>query len=376
MIGLGMVAILSQALLPSLLGQLGHARMLSQAGIGEAAAIESYALTLTAGVAGLVLPPRRLRPIAAIGGAILVAANLYLATRASEPFILASRGIAGAAEGLLFWIALEAVARSRLAERAAGLLNVGALCAGLAAVNLLNGVLLPRFGIPSAFLLLAAMSGSAILLSARIPPRLNERPDDVRVVPRPAGWLALLAVGLFNAAGMGFAIYIMPLAADKGITIDLAGRAASALLGGQLAGSLVAIVLAGRVAPFLVLAGSILAYGTTWPFYATALSGSSFVLLSGALGLVTFLAFPFQFPFAAAVDPGTRCEVLTGPACMLGSSTGPLLSAWAVDGFGLRGLLYMAFALLTPSALLFVALRAGAFGSAFDRAAARHDPNL
>ncbi len=367
LLGLGMVALLSQGLLPILLGYLGTAGRLSSAGLGEAAALESYALTFASAFAGLALAPKNLRAIGIASAIGLVTANLALPLLTSEAQILMARCLAGIVEGLLFWIALEAIARFDLSERAAAAMNTATLLSALGAANLINWLILPRFGIDGAFILLAAMSGAGILFSCLIPnalARASHRGEEL-VMPTTAGWLALLAIGLFNAAGMGFAIYLVPLAAQSGLSVSVAGEALTVLIGGQLAGSAIATLVAGRVKPFAMLMCSAAAYAVTWPFYAAHLSSSAFIFLAGSLGVITFFAFPFQFPFAADADPGSRTIVLAGPACMLGASTGPLFSAWTVDAFGLGGILYLGFALLLASVLLIVGLhvaRAAATG--------------
>lgn len=358
LLGLGMVAMLGQGMLPILLGYLATAGRLSSGGIGEAAAIETYALTLTAALAGLVLRPSNLRRIAFISATSLVAVNLVLLALSSETQILTARGVAGIAEGLLFWIALEAIARSPLPERSAGIMNAGALVASLCAANLLNIVVLPRYGVNGAFALLALMSGGGIVLSGVIPRSLASRSHggESAEMPRPHGWLVLLAIGLFNAAGMGFGIYIVPLAVRSGLAPEVAGEALVALIVGQLAGSALAAVSAGRLTSFAVLMICTAAYACTWPFYAAHLSAMPFILLAGSLGLVTFVAVPFEFSLAADTDPGSRTAVLAGPACLLGAATGPLFSAWTVNAYGLDGLLYLGFALLLPAVLLVIFL--------------------
>ena len=304
------------------------------------------------------MAPKNLRAIGITSAIGLVTANLALPLLTSEAQILAARCLAGIVEGLLFWIALEAIARSELSERAAAAMNAGTLLSALAAANLINWLVLPRFGITGAFVLLAAMSGAGILFSCLIPnalARASHRGRDL-VTPTTSGWLALLAIGLFNAAGMGFAIYLVPLAAQSGLSVAVAGEALTVLRGGQLAGSVIATLVAGRVKPFSMLMCSALAYVVTWPFFAAHLFSSAFICLAGSLGVITFFAFPFQFPFAAEADPGSRTIVLAGPACMLGASTGPLFSAWTVDAFGLEGIISLGFALLLVSVLLIIGL--------------------
>ena len=115
-------------------------------------------------------------------------------------------------------------------------------------------------------------------------------------------------------------------------------------------------MIAGRANYFAMLCLSAAAYGATWPIYALHSSATTFVALNFSLGLITFFAIPFLYPFAAHADPTRRAAVLSGPAQMLGSATGPFMAAALADGSATR-LVELGFLLLGTAMLIIVALR-------------------
>lgn len=357
-IGLGIISFLSQGVLPLLLGLLEATGLLDGSGIGLAASAENLVMTLVAGIAAVALPPRRLRSIAVGATLLLVCADAAILVLRSQPALIAARGLAGAAEGLLFWIALGTIARSRLAERAAASLVIGSTVAGLLLTLLFNSLVTPRFGVRGDFAAMALVSLIGLALVPLIPdryPPLARQSHDVGL-PSARGAAALLAAMLFNAAGMGFAIYLVPLSRSAGLDPDtIAGPAITALLAGQFAGSVLAAAIAGRANYFVMLCLSAAAYGATWPIYALHSSAATFIALNFALGLVTFFAIPFLYPFAAHADPTRRAAVLSGPAQMLGSATGPFMAAAVADGSATR-LVELGFLLLAAAMVIIVAL--------------------
>lgn len=354
----GMIALMSQGLLPLLLGRLSADRLISEQAIGLTAGLENLAITLVSALAGILMPPRRLRLIAGGSTLLLVTANLSAPFANGETWIVISRVTAGIAEGLLFWVAMGAIARSEISERAAAIMNLGALAVTFAAAPLLSQLLLPRFGIPGGFGMLALVSAVGLILAARLP---NSYAPVAKVevlpgLPTLRGLAALALVVLFNAAGMGFVVFIVPLAAQSGLSSEIAGQALMVMVGGQVAGAGLAAVVAGRIGYFGMLICSTIAFAVTWPFYAIHLSAPAFIALSGSVGLITFFAVPFQFALATVADPSRRAAVLSGPALMLGATVGPLLAAVVVAGRGIGGVLELGLALLAAAAIFLIGL--------------------
>src|SRR6185503_15382020 len=67
-IGLGVIALLMGGLMALLLAALEQEHRLSAAGIGQTAMLEALSTGIVAGLAGILLPPRRLKLLAALAG--------------------------------------------------------------------------------------------------------------------------------------------------------------------------------------------------------------------------------------------------------------------------------------------------------------------
>ncbi len=353
-----MVSFLSQGVLPLLLGLTEAAGLTDGAGIGLAASTENLAMTLVAGAAGVFLPPRHLKRTATGATLLLVAANLTILFLATQAAFIAARGLAGIAEGLLFWIALGAIARSRLAERAAASLVIGSTIAGFVLTLGFKLMASAGWGVRVDFALLAAASFGGLLLVPFTPDRYAPLGEASRVGGMPSfrGAAALLAAMLFNAAGMGFAVYLVPLARSAGLDSDaIAASALLALLVGQFTGSVLAAAVAGRASYRAMLGLSAVTYAATWPIYASHPSAAVCNAGNYVIGAVPCCAIPFLYPFAVDADPTRRAAVLSGPAQMLGSAVGPFAAAAVADGTPFP-LLALGFALLGAAMLLIVLL--------------------
>ena len=123
-IWLGVIALLVAGLMPLLLSTLSEEHRLSASGIGLSAMLEALTTGLVTGLAGIVLKPNRLRLAAVLGcvAVILADAATVLTSGAS---VMAIRGLAGVAEGLVLWIGIGLIARARTPERWAAVLFTG-----------------------------------------------------------------------------------------------------------------------------------------------------------------------------------------------------------------------------------------------------------
>lgn len=169
------------------------------------------------------------------------------------------------------------------------------------------------------------------------------------------GWAALSVASIFTASGIGFVVYLLPLAHAAGLDGSTGGLALAALLAGQVAGSIFATMLAGRADYRKILWACALAYACTWPVYDMRPAAWLFVLASGTNGIVTFLAVPFLYALCADADPSRHTAAQSGPAQMLGVTIGPFLASFAMDAGGPRALIAASGALLL-AAMTVVAL--------------------
>lgn len=345
-IGLGVTALLSQGLLPALLGGLAGAHRIGDADIGLATSLEALAITGMSALAAVLFQPRGLRAVGAVA-ALLLGLTAALAVFASLPVQqVALRAAAGLAEGVLFWIAMEGVAHAALAERAAGLLMAAVTAATLLATAVVTQLVLPRFGPDGGLLVLAAASACGVPFALLLPRQRRARSAESSALPGAAGWIVLAAALLFNAAGMDFLVYIVPLGARAGVGELAAGQALTALIAAQLAGAMAAAGLSGRVDARVMIWACAIGYVLVWPLYLVSSGAGLFIALSAAHGFITFLALPFLYPVTIAADPTRKAAVLIGPAQMLGTALGPLLGAGVVQGGNVSGLIPLGLVLL------------------------------
>ncbi len=355
LLGLGVLALLSQGLAPLLLGDLMLRHRIDAAGLGLAASIEVLALTLTSTVAVFVVGDHLVRRVGMAALVVLALSNAAIVVAPSEGVILLLRILAGAAEGVVFWIVLAGVAGARLPERAASVLMAVVTAATLMASALFSLAVVPRFGSSGGFILLALVSLAGLGWCGSVAPNVTMR--EARS-PRPKmsalGLLALVAALLFNAAGICFLVYIVPLATRAGLSAETGGVALTAMICGQLIGAVIAWLIAGQVSYLSVLAVSAAAYVLIWPSLVAPPGAAVFITLAAAHGLVTFAALPFLYSLCLRADPGRQAAVLIGPAQMLGSALGPLAAVAAVAHFGLSSIAPLGLALLAVAMLVVV----------------------
>src|SRR5579871_2306079 len=101
----GVVSLLFAGVLPALLGALADEGRLSAAGFGRVAALEALSMGITTALAGILLPPKRLR-LVGLAATIALCAVDFAALGAGEGRILVLRMLAGGAEGILLWISV------------------------------------------------------------------------------------------------------------------------------------------------------------------------------------------------------------------------------------------------------------------------------
>jgi predicted MFS family arabinose efflux permease len=355
----GAMALLISGLLPVLLGYLEAEHRISPSGIGLAASVEGLAIALSASLGGLFLEARHLRRTALLSSVTLIAANLSIYFLTQQPAILASRAIAGVAEGVMFWISVGMVARTTTTELWGALINLGGTAGALVLTLAATTLIVPAYGVNGVFAATAVIGALCVGFVWVMPDNYPPLPHstDAGRLPPARGCVALLGSTLFSAATLGLFIYLLPLAHQIGLDASAGDRAVNALLIGQLAGGAVATASAGRIGFRAALGIASLAFVATWATFTLHPVAWLFVAAAAANGFVTFFAMPFLYPLAVEADDSLRAAVQSGPAQLLGVSVGSLASAWAVDRFGVEAVPYSCGVLLLLAIVLFVALQ-------------------
>jgi hypothetical protein len=358
-IWLGVVALLVAGLMPLLLSALSEEHRLSASGIGLTAMLEALSTGLVTGLAGIVLKPRRLRLTAAIATLALVVVDAAT-VRTSGASVLAIRGLAGLPEGVMLWIAIGLIARTRMPERWAAVLFTGMGLTQLGAATLLSAWLLPRFGANGGYLAVAASALLALPATLFIPTSFGATPGSEPGggggSPPLRGWIALLGTLGFAAPIAAVAVYVVPLARQAGLSIADGRTAVSANLACQLLGGALATVLAGRVRYITVFWGCTLALLVTWGVYSQSAPTLLFIAVTGVSGFCSGLGGPFLVPMTIEADPSRRAAMQSGAVQILAAALGPFLAALAVGDRDAHGVLILAAALAIPALVVVTGL--------------------
>src|SRR5580704_1544111 len=192
---------------------------------------EALAMAATNAAFSAFVPPARIRPIAAL--AVLSLAAIDLATGWGRGWgVVGIRALAGVPEGVLLWILISMVVRSKTPERWSGVYYTGLTLSELGLTAALTGLVLPRFHAIGAFAVAAGLIALCAPLALLCPRQFAALPSGATRAgsPPPRGWL--------------------------GLSAGIAGAAITASLAVQILGSAMATALAGRIRYYVVLLAS------------------------------------------------------------------------------------------------------------------------
>ena len=325
---LGSVGLMMTGLAPLATGALHRAGALTAAEIGLCTTAEFLAMGLAAGLTGLVLPTRHLHRVAGMAALAGAMADLVSPHLSHGAEIVCRLG-AGFGEGVLVWLTIAFIARQARPEKLAALFMVQQVLAQLVMTLIISLLLAPTFGTPGLFAGLAATKLIALFAAPFSPDRLAPLSAGEQGAGPPAVWgLAALAVMfLFSVGTVGVFAYLEPIAAAGGLGDRAVGDALTGSLVGQLTGSGLAVILAGRVRyPAAFIAAAVCTLGA-WAVFLHPPSILAFALASSVTGLGGLFLTPFFVPMSLAADPTRRTATMVGGAQLLGAATGPVLAA-------------------------------------------------
>ena len=327
---IGSAGLMITGLSPVIMGALFRSGQITGAEMGLTAMAELLTMGLTAGLAGVVLKPERLRLIAAVAGLGAAAADV-LSPQLTHGALIGLRAFAGLMEGLMLWIAIAMIARHPNPERTAGVFMtaevIGAFCLTGLCANLIG----PRWGIVGVFAAIGATGLIAALAAPFSPARLAAahvpEGEAASGMPPLRGWMSLLAMFAFVAAGSGVYVYLEPVAGLHGLGPGAVAAAVQVNLIAQIVGGATATFLAGRVGYNRILRFSGMLATAVYAVYLAGPNLLVFVLATGATGFGGMLLTPFFIPLSVAADPSRRAASMGGGAQLLGGAAGPLAAA-------------------------------------------------
>jgi predicted MFS family arabinose efflux permease len=357
---LGVLALLISGEIPILLGGFADQHRLSISGIGMAAAAEGLTMAAAAALAGLFLPPRHLRLVAAAASLALALSDWSVARASGDIAVVGLRAVAGIPEGVLLWITIGMISRSVLPERWAAVLATLATGTQLASSALLSAGLLTRLGSSGVFELFAAVSLTGAVVALAAPRRYAPLAAGDQVLgnnPPARGWAALAATFVFLAADGAVGVYIAPLAQAARLTAETAQTAISWSLVAQLAGSAMAVVLAGRVGYFAVFVFGVAGQVVCYLVYGLLATNWIFEAITAMESLGVALVTPFLVPMTIEADPTRRAALQIGAVQVLGAACGPLMASLLVSGARVTNVLWLGSAMALVSLAIVIGLR-------------------
>jgi len=357
-LSVGAAGLMITALSPMILGRLHHMGRLTATEIGLAAVAEGLTMGLVCAIAGARLAPQRLRAIGVCASLWTLAANLVSMGLAHGPF-LAARAGAGLGEGLMLWTAIVVIARQPTPERTTAAFLTGQVIAALIVASVGNAVIAPRFGAAGLMAALAATSALAAILALFARDALMRQPSGATAQTGPLplrGWVALLVMLAFVAAGAGVYVYLDPIASLAKLGPGAVGSAVQLNLVGQILGGLCVTLVAGRLRYPVV---SAIAGAAALSVYLSYFLGGPlpvFVLATGLTGFTGMVMTSFFVPLCVAADPSWRVASMSGGAQILGAAAGPLAAAATGGRTPLVILISMAWVSLSVALTLWLAV--------------------
>jgi len=351
-IAMGMISLLIIGVAPDVLGALVDEHRLDPSGLGVTAMLELIGLAISTGLAGAFLKPRNLKLIGA-GAALLLAAINLMTCRASGLEVFVIRAAAGVPEGILLWITVSMIARSRTPERVAAIFFTARVISELSTALAFAFAIMPRAGADGAFATMALISLLGLPAAVFLPKAFGPLPNAGG--PEPAansgalplrGLIALFATVVYVSANGAVSVYLQPLAHRAGLSADVARTAVWASLAAQILGGALATAMAGRVRYlpvfFAVTAGLL----GVWAIFGLHPSPWLFIAADAVAGAVALLVGPFLVPMIIEADPSRRAAMQSAGAQALGGGAGPLMAALIVGNRDVTGVLWMGAALL------------------------------
>lgn len=322
--------------LPVFLTVLARTRGLTESQSGLAAFAEMGGIA--AGTIGCALLPgvvERLnwRGTAALGLALMVAANvLAITVDVFVPF-LAVRLLAGLGAGVAMAIVYAALAEGDGA-RSLAIFNVAQLGAGWLGIPFLSPIA-DRYGIGGLFGVIAVLDMVAMVLTLGLP-RMSLREAEAEAHHTHAterisgpGWLSILSVFLyFSGAGAVFAYLAYMGTAWGGAQADVESAVSKILFAGMTGGAFVAVI-GSRFGVMKPLVTGFVALLVAMALLLVVKPVAAFLAIGALFAFAWNVVTPFQFEAVTTVDGSSSAAMLVNAGTLGGMAVGPAIAGYA-----------------------------------------------
>lgn len=278
--------------------------------------------------------------------------------------LIALRFFHGVVGGISVGIGLAVMARTRVPDRAFGMLLTVQYGAGGLGVMFLPR-LAHQFGPQVLFIALAAFTMITLLMLpflAEYPPR--ERGPALAgatsAVKRAPLFMTLIAVFLFQASNMGMSAFIIPLGRHYGLEDTFITNTLGFANWVGVLGSIAVIWMAGRAGRAIPIAVALLATLVGIAAFLRSDAGWVFIAANTVTAITWSFLIPYFFGMCADFDPAGRSATMAGFFSKMGLASGPAAAALLLgqDNYGLLitvsliGLTLCGIAVLGPARLL------------------------
>lgn len=349
-------------IMPALVAGLVDGLHFTNRQAGQVASANVYGAALGALVAVFFVKHVNWRALAVAALTGLILADFVSMFVVSAPFLTATRFAHGTIGGMLVGTAFAVIARTRVPERAFGMLLVVQFGLGGLGVMMLPR-LVPLYGAPVLFLALAAFSAVTLLMLpflGEYPPRkpaAGAPPAQVRLLPLAA---ALIALFLFQAGNMALGAYMIGLGRAYGLDNDFVSSALGIAGWIGALGSLTVVFLETRLGRARPLAAAlVLTVIGNFAFHWSA-SPTVFAVANAATAITWAFVVPYLLGMCSAFDTSGQSATLAGFFSKMGLASGPLIGGMILDEvhyalliqISVLALLASAVAALVPAILL------------------------
>lgn len=312
--------------------------------LGWTATAELLAIGLGMWLADHLLPLRHLRWIALAAIAVTVLCDIAV-LQARDVTIVALRGLAGVAEGVMIWLPTCMITRAPAPGRWAGLFLALQGLGQLAFASAVPPLVMEVYGSSGGFLVLAATALIAVIAVPFLPSHFAPlRAADASTLPyqlTPRAAIVLLSVFLIAAFSLGLFNFLGPIAQQAGLDPKVLGIAVSVSLAMQIIGPMLASMLAGRWPYYPIFAACVLVNAAVLVTLGSLPGAAAFIAASAVFGFFWLFFLPFQVPMAIEADPTRKVAMWLPTAQLLGGSTGPALGGLFVSANDFRPALMM-----------------------------------
>ncbi|MER9584827.1 MFS transporter [Mesorhizobium sp. M0276] len=350
----GSVGLLILGLQPVLLGALYTEGHVSGDELALVATAEMIAIAVGSAVVAMLLSAHKMRWKSAVLLLLLALANVWTAYAATANTLIATRALAGLAEGGLVAVATELIARSRRAERIGGYFVTMQTLAQCATALLLALYVIPAAGSAGGFIVLAVVCVVSLAVAFTVPGDYADLPKDenlanVLTAPSLTALLSVFCYFMFFGAVWAF---LEPLGAQYGIDGRTVGLIVSASLAAQVLGAMTATVFEARIDYRLAVATIGVVALVSSLVLASGPDLTTFWVAALVMGFILLFIVPYQIRLAITADE-TRTAVLLVPAAQLfGLAIGPIAASLLIDGKDFRPVPEFAAASAVASVLL------------------------